>query len=151
MSQADFYILPSADEDSRYQFLSKLATRAISAGHRLYIHTDSESLAERISERLWQATSISFLPNELPADSLRPAVSSHAPILIGWQAGHMPDTPDMLVNLSLDFPPQTRQFSRIAEIVIQADAVLTLTRGRFKQYQAAGIEPRMHDMRKRSA
>ncbi|WP_293266805.1 DNA polymerase III subunit chi [Neptunomonas sp.] len=145
MSQADFYILPSADEDSRYQFLGKLATRAISAGHWLYIHTDSEHMAERISERLWQSSPESFLANSLPTEEL------HAPILIGWQLEHIPKTPDMLVNLSAIFPTQTAQFSRVAEIVIQSDEILGLTRARFKDYQTAGIQPRMHDMRKRSS
>lgn len=145
MSQADFYILPSADEDSRYQFLGKLATRAISAGHWLYIHTDSEHLAERISERLWQSSPESFLANSLPAEKL------HAPILIGWQLEHIPKIPDMLVNISAIFPTQTADFNRIAEIVIQSDEILALTRGRFKEYQVAGIQPRMHDMRKRSS
>ncbi|WP_372742355.1 DNA polymerase III subunit chi [Neptunomonas sp.] len=144
MSQVDFYILPGADEDSRYQFLGKLATRAISAGHWLYIHTDSEQLAERISERLWQSAPDSFLANSLPAENI------HAPILIGWQPKHLPKTPDMLVNLSAGYPANTAEFSRIAEIVIQSDEVLTLTRQRFKEYQSAGIPPRMHDMRKRS-
>ena len=144
MSQVDFYILPDADEDSRYQFLGKLVTRAISAGHWLYIHTDTEQLAERISERLWQSAPESFLANSLPAENI------HAPILIGWKPEHLPKTPDMLVNLSSSLPESILQFTRIAEIVIQSDDVLTLTRGRFKEYQTAGIPPRMHDMRKRS-
>ena len=51
MAQADFYILPAADEESRYRFLGKLATRAIGAGHQLYVLTDSQQQAERDSPK----------------------------------------------------------------------------------------------------
>lgn len=143
MIQADFYILPSADEDSRYRFLGKLATRALSAGHRLYILATDEHNAETISERLWQAGAESFLPNSL-IDKV-----SEAPILIGWQASHTPKKPDLLINLSLNTPVSLEEFNRIAEIITQDPEVLRSTRERFKTYQAAGYHTNMHDMRNR--
>ncbi len=144
MTLVDFYILPQADDDSRYQFLMKLATRAIGAGHRLYIHTDTEQIAQRLSERLWQATSEDFLPNALPSDP------HYAPIRLGWAETHLPEKPDMLINLSIENPTGDASFARIAEIVTQADPILDITRQRFKEYQNRGITPRMHDMRKRN-
>jgi DNA polymerase-3 subunit chi len=143
MIQADFYILPSADEDSRYRFLGKLATRALSAGHRLYILATDEHNAEIISERLWQAGAESFLPNSLISKV------SEAPILIGWQASHAPKQPDLLINLSLNTPASLEEFNRIAEIISQDPVVLRTTRERFKTYQAAGYHTNMHDMRNR--
>lgn len=143
MIQADFYILPSADEDSRYRFLGKLATRALSAGHRLYILATDEHNAETISERLWQAGAESFLPNSL-IDKV-----SEAPILIGWQASHAPKKPDLLINLSLNTPVSLEEFNRVAEIITQDPEVLRSTRERFKTYQAAGYHTNMHDMRNR--
>ena len=147
MIQADFYILPSADEDSRYRFLGKLATRALSAGHRLYILATDEHNAETISERLWQAGAESFLPNNLANTTSE----SEAPILIGWQASHAPKQPDLLINLSLNTPVFLEEFNRIAEIITQDPEVLRTTRERFKTYQAAGYHTNMHDMRNRPA
>jgi DNA polymerase-3 subunit chi len=146
MAQADFYILPAADEESRYRFLGKLATRAIGAGHQLYVLTDSRQQAEIISERLWHAGPETFLPSHLA----NTPTASQAPICLGWDTTHVPQKPDLLVNLSSHYPTQTKQFKRITEIVIQQDNILEQTRQRYKSYQQDGIKPNMHDMRNRS-
>jgi len=145
MTQVDFYILPSEDEDSRCQFLCKLATRALSAGHRLYVYVEDQHMAERISERLWHAVPESFLPNTI---TITPDTDNAAPIIIGWQLEQFSSDKDMLVNLSTSYPDSSPEFSRVAEIVTQAPEVLASTRARFKTYQSAGVTPRMHDMRK---
>lgn len=141
-SKADFYILPGPDEDSRYQFLNKLMTRALSAGHQVYVHTDTEAQAQLVADRLWQAPADMFLPNQLPDESL------HAPISLGWEPEHLPSEPDLLVNLSQTTPDRTYDFKRIAEIIIQDETVLATTRQRFKDYKAAQVDANMHDMRK---
>lgn len=145
MIRADFYILPEADPDSRYQFLARLAGKALAAGHRLYIHTDSQAHAQLVSDRLWQAPAELFLANQLATD---PAA---APITLGWEADHLPQTPDMLINLSADYADLPTSFQRIVEIVIQSPDVLAATRQRFKACQSAGIQPAMHDMRNRQS
>ena len=146
MAQADFYILPAADEESRYRFLGKLATRALSAGHQLYVLTDSQQQAETISERLWHAGPETFLPSHVSNDT----TESHAPIQLGWETSHLPKQPDVLVNLSSHYPAETAQFKRVTEIVIQQDDILEQTRQRYKSYQQDGTKPNMHDMRNRS-
>ncbi|RVU30092.1 DNA polymerase III subunit chi [Neptunomonas marina] len=144
MPQADFYILPSTDTDSRYQFLTRLCGRALAAGHKLYIHTASQQMAEEVSNWLWRAESEAFLPNSLASDTLL------APIRLGWDLPHLPTQPDMLVNLASGYLDHTEQFARIAEVVVQEPTILADTRQRFKRYQAVGIQPSMHDMRKRT-
>lgn len=141
-TKADFYILPGSDEDSRYQFLNKLMIRVLSAGHKVYIHTDSEAQAQLVADRLWQAPAEMFLPNQLPEESL------HAPISLGWLSNHLPSEPDLLVNLSQVTPDKTYDFNRISEIIIQDETVLAITRQRFKDYKTANIEAKMHDMRR---
>jgi DNA polymerase-3 subunit chi len=142
MKQADFYVLPQADIDSRYRFMGKLVTRALGAGHRIYILTDSQSEAETIHERLWHSEAESFLPSKLITQE------GYSPIEIGWDEAHTPKEPDLLMNLSVLPKVPSDAFSRVTEIVIQQDTVLEITRARFKDYQSQGWKTSLHDMRR---
>lgn len=141
MIQVDFYVLPGSDLDSRYLFLEKLATRALTAGLQIFIWLDNEQDAQYLQTRLWRAEPELFLPSKIAQDTFE------APIQLGWQNEHIPTNPDMLINLSSHTPPDAG-FSRIAEIVIQQPAILEVTRARFQAYKDQGVNPSLHDMRK---
>ena len=143
MIQVDFYVLPSGDNDSRLLFLQKLATRAISAGLQIFIWLENEPQARQLQEHLWRSEPEFFLPSCMPQDTIK------APILIGWLDEHLPTHSTMLINLATRMAPDAN-FNRIAEIVIQEPVILDTTRTRYKEYQAKGWSPSLHDMRKPS-
>ncbi len=139
-SKADFYILPSSDPDARGRFLCRLAEKIGALGHKIYIQTPDESVANRIDQLLWEYRPEAFIPHTIIGGKV------HANIEIGW-AEQRPEHTDVFVNLSLDIPEDALQFDRILEIVVQTEDVLTATRKNYKLYQSNGIQIDMHDMR----
>jgi DNA polymerase-3 subunit chi len=145
MKQADFYILPCTDDDAKLNFLGKLLSRIVAAGHSIYVYCDDQFSTHKISEALWLYKDISFLANATPEQPMM------APISLGWDKSHLPKNLDVLVNFSNTIPPNAADFTRVVEIVIQQTEVLARSRERYKSYQAQGFTIKNHDMRKPAA
>lgn len=141
-SKADFYVLPSADPESRGRFLCRLAEKIRNLGHEIYIHTPNQSTAEHIDQLLWEFRPESFIPHSLIGET------PEAPIQIGWGEQRSKHR-DVFINLDLEISEDALSYDRILEIVVQSEHVLTATRSNYKRYQDAGIPIDMHDMRKR--
>ncbi|MBN1008172.1 DNA polymerase III subunit chi [Amphritea pacifica] len=143
MSQADFYVLPDADPESRTAFLCRLADKVLGHGRNAYIHVAGETEAERLDQLLWDYRADAFIPHGLL--NRKP----DAPVQIGW-GDQLPQHRDVYINLALDASEETLKFDRILEIVIQQPDILAATRKNFALYKNNGITPKMHDMRKSS-
>ncbi|UTW03744.1 DNA polymerase III subunit chi [Amphritea atlantica] len=144
MSQADFYVLPDADPESRTAFLCRLADKVLGHGLNAYIHVASAGEAERLDQLLWDYRADAFIPHGLLNNK------PDAPVQIGW-GDQLPTHRDVYINLALDASEETLKFDRILEIVIQQADILAATRKNYALYKAHGITPKMHDMRKSSS
>lgn len=135
--QVDFYILPQSDVPARETFCCRLAEKAWSRGLGVFLLTADAAGAEALDERLWTFRQGSFVPHAVQENA------QGEPVLIGQRPPREPM--DVLVNLGRDLPESWQQWSRVAEIVIQAPEVLAATRERFRLYREGGVEPTVHN------
>jgi DNA polymerase III subunit chi len=141
MTRVDFYILPQADDDARWQFTCRLVDKAWRLGNRLLVHTASSAVGQKLDELLWLSRADSFLPHAvLPA-------SQHSPVHIGWNEDSG-NHHDLLINLGDSIPGFFSRFERVAEIVCQQPEQLAASRERFRFYRERGYELQIHDMKK---
>ncbi len=144
MAKADFYILNKVDHSDRLTFLSRLIEKATTLGHTIYIHTNHLQQATEIDDYLWTYKIESFLPHEL--SNIKTPQDISPSVTIGFTEdckGHN----DLLINLASELPPFYKQFDRVAEIVIQNDAILRELRNHYRQIKNENIEAVIHDFR----
>lgn len=143
MAKADFYILNKSDHSDRLSFLARLTEKALKLGHKIYIHTDTPQQATDIDDYLWSYKIESFLPHGLSNENV-----PLAPVVIGSSEDCGPHN-DLLINLASQLPSFYKRFNRIAEIVIQNDAILNELRSHYRQIKNDGTEALIHDFRKK--
>ena len=167
MTRVDFYVLPDTADGARLEFACRIAEKAYTQAHRVYVHAASAAEAARLDELLWTFRDTSFVPHALAGAGI--SAADAPPVLIGHEAGHAGSflaavemvemgtflispgeirnvpistipisTISVLVNLSEDVPAFHDRFARIAEVV-DADADRRRRgRERFRQYRASG-------------
>ena len=127
--RVDFYILEDVELDAMQRFACRLATKAVSAGNEVHIHTSDPASADIIDELLWEYPEQRFIPHTiLPQPTTQGAASSDpavaAPVTVGWE--EPADVDGVLINLSDEVPGFFGRFDRLAEIVVRT----TRDRGR---------------------
>lgn len=141
MTRVDFYILPDAGGRSRDLLACKLAEKAFSEGHRVYLNADSPAHARELDELLWTFRDRSFLPHALEQD----AGDEQPPIVIGCngnpETGH-----DVLINLAAAVPECFSRFARLLEIVNGEASVRDQGRARYKFYRDRGYPLESHQL-----
>jgi len=140
MSQVDFYILTAAHLQEKERFTCRLVEKAWHQGYRIYIHTDSIEQTERLDNLLWTFKQDSFLPHDIYPD----ATHSIAPIRLGHATTIELFDAQVLVNLAHDIPHFFSQFTRIAEII--NDANREVGRMHYRFYREQGFELNNHDI-----
>ena len=141
MTRVDFYILPQTAEEDRFQFACRLVEKAYRQGHHIYLHTRNETDAQLLDEQLWAFRAENFIPHQ------RLSEDSQGKIEIGCDADPQHQH-DLLVNLDHQVPLFFSRFERVAEIVVQDDAVIKATRQHYGFYKERGYPLHNHDMRK---
>lgn len=139
MQRTDFYVLKSPDRSARLQFVCKLAQKALQHQLTLGIWVEDDAMAVELDKLLWTTQPESYLPH-----ALHPAPEPSPPIMISQSLSHLSQS--LIINLSPDIVPTERPPERIAEIVIQQDAILQQTRQRYREYQARGYAINMHNL-----
>lgn len=138
MPKIDFYILP---EDNCLQLACKLIEKAYKNRHRVYIHTENETVAHQLDELLWTYKEESFIPHNLYGEGPDPA----PPIQIGFAS-----TPekhrDILINLSNDIPVFYKQFARIMELVPNSPSIQERARENYRIYRSNGYDIQTHKL-----
>ncbi|TVO75556.1 DNA polymerase III subunit chi [Sedimenticola selenatireducens] len=139
MTQVDFYILGDAAPGDRFQLACRIVDKAWQQGHRIYLHTNSESESRHIEKLLWTHREESFIPHGL----LNESDSKLTPVLIGndAQAG---EEHDVLINLATDVPTFFSRFSRVAELIDKDPVIRTRGRERYKTYRDRGYTLNTH-------
>ncbi len=136
MTKVDFYILQASGEDARRHFCCRLVDKALRAGHRILVTTDTQAEAEHLDDLLWTFKPESFIPHQL-LDASRTAT---APVLIcgDLPAQYQPAPDSLLINLRQDIPAWFSAFARVSEVVIQSPDVLKNTRQHYSFYRQGG-------------
>ncbi|MEH6565670.1 MAG: DNA polymerase III subunit chi [Halopseudomonas sp.] len=140
MTRIDFYLLSSDQPATRLQYACRLAHKAWQKGHHVYLHCPDQPAAERLDELLWSFNGEAFLPHALREDH------NGEPVVCG--SGEDPGAAnDLLINLSDDTPGFFSRFARLAEIVVEQDAIRVPARERFRFYRERGYPLQSHQIR----
>lgn len=139
MTQVDFYVLPKDGSLTLAQAIGRIAEKAVSKGHRVFIHAADKTEAAAIQRGLWTFRPQSFLPSAL--------LESHdeEPVAIGWGEPRL-DHDDVLLNVTGAVPGYFSRFRRLAEIVPQDEAKLAASRDAWRFYRDRGYPLAKHDL-----
>jgi len=133
MTQVEFYSVESEQNKLPFTHIVEVVKRGYRKGQKIFIHTDSKKLAEKMDEILWTQDAKSFLPHQLMGED----ENTKPPIEIGFgQAPNM--RPDILINLSSEVPPFFSQFNWVFEYAFGDDENKEKARERFKFYRDRG-------------
>lgn len=140
MTRIDFYVLQAPDAEARLLFACRLIAKVLRQGHRIFVAARDREQADSLNTLLWTFQPESFTPHQIQAQT-----DLDCPILIG-HGDDCGDHHDMLVNLKDEVPPYFSRFQRLAEVVIQAEPVLTSTRENWKFYRDRGYPIQSHSL-----
>lgn len=139
MTEIDFYVLSGDEPGKRELIACRIAEKAYSLGHAVFMHVPDEPSARRLDGLLWTFRDGSFVPHCLAGGD------DTAPVMIG--AGTEPETPGyLLINLDPKVPAFFSRFERVAEIVSEEPAVRDAGRERFRFYRDRGYSLRTHKL-----
>ena len=139
MTRVGFYVVQAADAGQRLHVAARLADKAFTQGHRIYINAVDKAQAQALDELLWSFRPASFLPHALNGEALDDQIA------IGW--GQDPgDHNDLLINLQLDIPSFFSRFQRVAEVVTQDEDSLAALRKSWTFYKERGYRLEKHDL-----
>lgn len=146
MTQIDFYVLPDATSDARWQFACRLSEKAQRSGMNTVLLLDDQAQASALDELLWTFKPESFIPHQCWEPSLPlPAGQSPAQAYLIHRQTAQPEqlinplaSTSLLINLSSQVPPYSSRFARLSELVIQEPSALATSRERFSYYKAQG-------------
>ena len=139
MTQVDFYILEESAARSRVLFACRLAEKAFSLGHRVFVHVPDGGAARELDDLMWTFRDKSFLPHCLAGDD------AETPVHIG--AGVEPAQGfHLLINLGVEVPAFVGRFERVAEVVDGDAARKAEGRERFRFYKDRGYPLETHKL-----
>lgn len=145
MTQVDFYLLQQPAQEQRMVFACRLCEKAMNQGMKIYIHTDSEKLAQEMDDLLWSFKPESFIPHAIVGLDEDLDADEEIPVFIGF--GTTCDvSATLLINLSDGIPAFHQQFERIAEIVPNAEAAKRNLREHWNTYKQQGFELKHHTL-----
>jgi DNA polymerase-3 subunit chi len=127
-TRVDFYVLAEGARLTRERLICRLAGKAYANGIRL-------------DELLWTFEDIGFLPHERAEDGPDP----DTPILVGCGT-EPPETATVLITTAHPVPPFIDRYERVLEVVDHDPERLKRSRGRYRDYQARGLNPQKHDI-----
>ncbi len=141
MTQVDFYILKEQSAGDRFIMACRLAGKAWQQGHRVYMHTNSDSEAKHIDRLLWTLRQDSFIPHCI-FEGADPELN---PVLIGHQ-GNIGDEHDVLINLAPEVPQFFSRFQRVAECIDHDPEIKQSGRGRYCFYRDRGYQLKTYEI-----
>ena len=141
MTRIDFYVLESNDAQAQARLTCRLADKAWSLQHQIYIHTNTRQDSEQLDQLMWVYPDGSFLPHGVYGAE----DSALAPVLIGHD--HEPEhMSDVLINLADNVPPFYSRFERIVELVTGDESLRQKARERYKYYRDRGYAIETHKL-----
>ena len=139
MTQVDFYVLPENGSLSAHAAIGRIAEKALSRGHQIFVQVRDEAAATALQDSLWTFREASFLPHAIAG------TEDGEPLVIGWDdpaIGH----DDVLINTTGAVPGYFARFGRLAEIVSPDAATLEASREAWRFYRDRGYPLAKHDL-----
>jgi DNA polymerase-3 subunit chi len=141
LPRIDFYVLSNQALNGRLLLACRLAEKAYTLKHKVYLHTESGEQGRQLDDLLWSFRQGSFVPHALYPTS----PEDRSPVLIGWT-----ETPtieaDILINITHTVPVFFERFQRVAELVDQHPDTLAKSRERFRIYRNRGYSAISHKL-----
>ena len=139
MTQLDFYLLPHDGSLTVQMAVGRIAEKALSRGHQIFVQVQDEQRGRLLQESLWTFRANSFLPHAIMGSE------DGEPLVIGWEEPP-PDQQDVLINTAGKVPGHFARFGRLAEIVAADDATLAASRDAWRFYRDRGYPLAKHDL-----
>jgi DNA polymerase-3 subunit chi len=135
MTRVEFYSSELENNQMPHAHLCEVITRAYRKGQKVFVHTETRGLAEKVDELLWTQDNKSFLPHQLVDED----PDTKPPIEIGF--GQEPTIqPDVLINLSNEVPLFFSRFNWVFEYAYGDDEKKEKARERFRFYRERGYQ-----------
>jgi len=140
-----FHILAQNTPAARNLHATKLVDKARAQGDRVCVVCDTMQHAQELDDLLWNFSPDAFIPHSVVPDSATTCTDPVGillcpPVAEDW---------DTVIILSATLPADADRFKRLALVAHNDPSVLNQARSHFKQLRTLGIEPKVHDQRKR--
>ena len=139
MTQVDFYVLPRNGSLPVVNAVGRIAEKAVSRGHHIFVSVCDEEQALSLDSPLWTFRAESFLPHALVGDD------DKEPVSIGWSEPPLEQN-DVLINTTGVILDYFSRFTRVAEIVAPDDSSLASSRDAWRFYRDRGYSLTKHDL-----
>ena len=139
MTQVDFYVLPENGSLTAHAAVGRIADKALSRGHQIFVQVTDETTATELHESLWTFREASFLPHAIVGKD------DGEPRVIGWREPPL-KYDDVLINTTGAVPGHFARFGRLAEIVAPDAATLEGSREAWRFYRDRGYPLAKHDL-----
>ena len=139
MTQVDFYVLPENGSLTAHAAVGRIAEKALSRGHQIFVQVKDEAAAIRLHESLWTFREASLLPHAIAGQD------DGEPLVIGWEDPPV-EHDDVLINTTGAVPGHFARFSRLAEIVAPDAATIAASREAWRFYRDRGYPLAKHDL-----
>lgn len=139
-----FYLVSGQDDNLRFHAAAKLVEKAWNEGHRICVHCEDDAQARQIDEVLWSFRPDAFIPHRVLTDNGAPCPES---VGIQW-ADPSPADWQTVIVLGSQLPSCADQFERLALVANEDPALLQQARKQYRQLEALGIKPQVHDTRR---
>lgn len=139
MTQIDFYLLPNDGSLTVQTAVGRIAEKALSRGHQIFVQVQDEQRGRLLQESLWTFRATSFLPHAIMGSE------DGEPLVIGWEEPPLAQQ-DVLINTAGTVPGYFARFGRLAEIVDADDATLAASRNAWRFYRDRGYPLAKHDL-----
>jgi len=137
MPRVDFYLLQPSCNQHRELFVCRLVDKIWQQGHKIYIHTQTQTQAMQLDKLLWTFQDRSFVPHDVYPN----AKDSIAPTQIGYQNDNFWSQADVLINLNDTVPTFFTEAERVLEILNEDSQIKAQGRERYRAYREAGFTP----------
>ena len=139
MTQVDFYVLPENGSLTAYAAVGRIAEKALSRGHQIFVQVADEAAATALHDSLWTFRTESFLPHAIVGND------DGEPLVIGWDDPSL-EHDDVLINTTGAVPGHFARFGRLAEIVAPDAATIEASREAWRFYRDRGYPLAKHDL-----
>lgn len=144
-----FHILLQDTPAARHLHATKLVNKAWQQGDRVCIVCDTTQQAEELDNLIWNFSPDAFIPHSVIPDAATHSTTSSTESVGILLCPPVAEDWDTVIILSETLPANADQFKRLALVAQNDPAVLNQARLHFKQLRKLGIEPQVHDQRKR--
>ena len=103
MTQVDFYVLPENGSLTAYAAVGRIAEKALSRGHQIFVQVADEATATALHDNLWTFRTESFLPHAIVGKD------DGEPLVIGWDDPSL-EHDDVLINTTGAVPGHFARF-----------------------------------------